>query len=228
MPRKIYVAAVLMLISISSIAQYKAQNKSLDAFIERGIADWQIPGLATVVVKDGEVVFKKGFGVTNLKSQEKVNGQTLFAMASTTKAFIAISLGMLVDEGKLDWDDKVIDHYPEFRLSDPYITDNARIRDLLTHNLGLGRDGNRTDDDATLDETIKAYRNADIDYPIRGGWSYQNLMYVIAGEVIDRVSGISWDEFVRTRILKPLGMNRTYTNFDQMKAGNDWTGDHSD
>jgi len=105
--------------------------------IEEGIKDWQIPGLAVVVVKDGDIVFKKTYGVKDIETQEQVDEHTLFSMASTTKAIIAMSLGMLVDQGKMQWADKVRDHLPEFELSDPYVTADARVQDLLTHNLGF-------------------------------------------------------------------------------------------
>ena len=109
--------------------------------IVQGVKDWKIPGLATVVVKDGEVVFKRSYGIKDIDAKDKVDDNTLFTMGSTTKALIAISIGMLVDEGKVNWDDKVRDHLPNFELSDPYITADARVKDLLTHNLGIGNKG---------------------------------------------------------------------------------------
>ncbi|MDT0621980.1 serine hydrolase [Croceitalea vernalis] len=200
------------------------QNKNvaqLDAMIVQGMQDWKVPGLATIVVKDGEVVFQKTYGVKNLTTKEPVNENTLFNMASTTKAVVAIAMSMLVDEGKLDWDDKVVDHLPYFKLSDPYITANARVKDLFTHNLGIGNaDVLWTLDSVSTKETIKRFQFAEKAYPLRGGFTYQNIMYAVAGEVIKEVSGQPWNEFVTERIFKTLGMNRTQAvASDIFKAG---------
>jgi CubicO group peptidase (beta-lactamase class C family) len=190
--------------------QQKANNNKLDSMIVQGMSDWKVPGLAAIVVKDGEVVFQKTYGVKNLESKEPVDGNTLFNMASTTKAVVAIAMGMLVDDGKLNWDDKVVDHLPYFKLSDPYITADARIKDLLTHNLGIGNaDALWTVDSLTTRETIRKFQFAKKAYPLRGGFTYQNIMYAVAGEVIAAASGKPWNEFVAERIFNPLEMNRT-------------------
>lgn len=201
------------------------QNKNvaqLDSMIVKGMKDWKVPGLATIVVKDGKVVFQKTYGVKNLETKEAVDENTLFNMASTTKAVVAIAMGMLVDEGKVNWDDKVIDHLPYFNLSDPYITSNARVKDLFTHNLGIGNaDVLWTFDSLSTKETIKKFQFAEKAYPLRGGFTYQNIMYAVAGEVIAKVSGQPWNEFVTQRIFKPLGMNRTQAIAnDIFKVGN--------
>jgi CubicO group peptidase (beta-lactamase class C family) len=143
-------------------------------------------------------------------------------MASTTKAVVAIAMGMLVDEGKLNWDDKVVDHLPYFKLSDSYITADARIKDLLTHNLGIGNaDALWTLDSLSTKETIRRFQYAEKTYPLRGGFTYQNIMYAVAGEVIAAVSGKPWNEFVQERIFNPLGMNRTQTIANNIfKVGN--------
>ena len=131
------ILATLLLCS-SSFAQDASKSNKLNAMIEEGMKEWQIPGLSAVVVKNGKVVFKKTYGIKDIETKEPVDDNTLFSMASTTKALIAISLGILVDQNKISWEDKVIDHLPSFKLSDPYITSNARVIDLLTHNLGIG------------------------------------------------------------------------------------------
>lgn len=191
-------------------AQQKANNNKLDAMIVQGMSDWKVPGLAAIVVKDGEVVFQKTYGVKNLETKEPVDGNTLFNMASTTKAVVAIAMGMLVDDGKLKWDDKVVDHLPYFKLSDPYITADARVKDLLTHNLGIGNaDALWTLDSLSTKETIKRFQFAKKTYPLRGGFTYQNIMYTVAGEVIAAASGKPWNEFVTERIFDPLEMTRT-------------------
>ena len=210
------------LCTFSVIAQDKGKNEKLDEMIMKGIQDWKIPGLAAIVVKDGKVVFQKTYGVKNLETKEPVDGNTLFNMASTTKAVIAIAMGMLVDEGKLKWDDRVIDHLPYFKLSDPYITADARIKDLLTHNLGIGNaDALWSIDSTSTQQTIKKFEYAKKQYPLRGGFIYQNIMYAVAGEVIEAVSGQPWTAFVKNRILDPLEMTRTQTKSrDIIQAGN--------
>ncbi len=200
----------LFVIILSGSAQQKSSDKKLDAMIVQGIKDWKVPGLAAIVVKDGEVVFQKTYGVKNLETKEPVDENTLFNMASTTKAVVAIAMGMLVDDGKLDWDDKVTDYVPYFKLSDSYSTEDARVKDLLTHNLGIGNaDALWTLDSLSTKETIQRFQFAKKTYPLRGGFTYQNIMYAVAGEVIAAASGKPWNEFVQERIFDPLEMNRT-------------------
>lgn len=178
--------------------------------IVKGMKDWKIPGMATIVVKDGELVFQKSYGVKNLETNESVDENTLFNMGSTSKAVVAIAMGMLVDDGKLAWDDKVTDYVPYFKLSDSYTTADARVKDLLTHNLGIGNaDALWILDSVTTKETIQRFQFAKKTYPLRGGFTYQNIMYAVAGEVIAAASGQPWDEFVQERIFKPLEMDRT-------------------
>ncbi|GMN04717.1 serine hydrolase [Croceitalea sp. MTPC5] len=218
-----HIIVLMLFFQLSAIsAQQKNHQDRLDAMIVNGMKDWKVPGLATIVVKDGKVVFQKTYGVKNLATKEPIDENTLFNMASTTKAIVAIAMGMLVDEGKLDWDDKVVDHVPYFKLSDPYITADARVKDLFTHNLGIGNaDFLWTLDSVSTKETIKRFRFAQGSYPLRGGFTYQNIMYAVAGEVIAAVSGQPWNEFVTERVFKPLGMNRTQAvASDIFKVGN--------
>jgi CubicO group peptidase (beta-lactamase class C family) len=213
---------LLLSLSIAHLLPAQTAAEQLDAMIEKGMTDWKIPGLAAVVIKDGKVAFKKTYGTKDIKTKEPVDDQTLFTMASTTKAMIAISLGMLVDEGKLDWNDKVIDHLPTFQLSDPYITGTARVQDLLTHNLGIGNaDLLWSIDSVSTTETLRRFRLAEVEYPLRGGFTYQNIMYAVAGEVVGAVSGMHWTEFVQQRIFDPLGMDRSQAKSANIfKAGN--------
>ena len=217
-----YFLIALVVKGYSLNAQQETNNQKLDAMIVQGIKDWKVPGLAAIVVKDGKVVFQKTYGVKNVQTKEPVNENTLFAMASTTKAIVALSLGMLVDEGKLKWDDKVVEHLPYFRLSDPYITANARVKDLLTHNLGIGNaDLLWFIDSTSTRQTLKNFQHAKKAYPLRGGFVYQNIMYVAAGEVIGAVSGKHWTDFVKERVFTPLEMNRTQAKaINIRKAGN--------
>ncbi|MEJ2584434.1 MAG: serine hydrolase [Robiginitalea sp.] len=194
--------------SLPCRAQSSAED--LDAMIRQGIEDWHIPGLAAVVVTDGEIAFSRVYGVRDVDSGTPVDRQTLFNMGSTTKAVVCMALGILVDQGKLAWDDKVRDHLPEFRLSDPYITEEARVKDLLTHNLGIAQaDLLWVLDSVSTRETLRRFSLAKKAYPVRGGYQYNNLMYAVAGEVIQAVSGKHWTEFVREEIFRPLEMTHT-------------------
>lgn len=216
------ISLLVALWTLTSVAQQNPNNEKLDAMIVQGIKDWKVPGLATIVVKGGKVVFKKTYGVKNLQTKQPVDENTLFNMASTTKAIVAIAMGMLVDDGKLDWNDKVVDLVPYFKLTDPYITADARVKDLFTHNLGIANaDALWTLDSLSTKETIRRFQFANKNYPLRGGFTYQNIMYAVAGEVIAAASGKPWNEFVQERIFDPLGMTRTKALARNIfKAGN--------
>jgi CubicO group peptidase (beta-lactamase class C family) len=205
--------------SLFSQADRIQKIKAFDAYVDQARLQWNEPGLAIVVVKNGEVLLQKGYGKRNINHPEPVDPQTLFACASTTKAMTACAMGMLVDEGKLSWDDRVIDHLPEFKIADAYVTQNMRIRDLFTHNGGLGNaDFLWAGADLSAKEIIERMKYAPLAYPFRGGYTYQNIMYFFAGEVITRVSGKPWSEFLQERIFKPLEMTRTYPTTAASKA----------
>lgn len=220
--KKTLVLLVSLVVLSNLYGQYKAQNQKLDAMIMRGLEDWKIPGLAVVIVKDGQITFKKTYGVTDLESRKSVNDNTLFNMGSTTKAIIALAAGILVDQGKLRWEDKVRDYLPYFELSDPYITAEARVKDLFTHNLGIGSgDMLWAFDSLSTRETLEKFAAVPKAYPVRGGFLYNNLMYAVAGELIEAVSGQHWTEFVKEHIFEPLDMHRSYARSSQiLQAGN--------
>ncbi len=203
-------------------AQDTAAADRLDAMIRRGMADWKVPGLAVVVVRDGAIAFRETYGVKDLDSGAPVDEETLFTMASTTKAMVALSVALLVDEGKLAWEDPVRNHLPAFRLSDPYVTADARVKDLFTHNLGIGNaDLLWVLDSTSTDQTLERFAHAERVYPLRGGFVYQNIMYAIAGELIEAVSGQHWTTFVEERLFRPLEMDRSVARSAAiMEAGN--------
>ena len=181
-----------------------------DAYVAQAVRDWGIPGLAISVVKDGEVVFAKGYGVRRLGSPEAVDDRTLFAIGSTTKAMTAAALGMLVDEGKLAWDDPVTTHLPWFALKDAWVTREITVRDLLTHRAGLpNTDALWYEQPATTREIIDRLRLVPPETSMRSHFTYQNVMYATAGEVVAAVSGMPWRQFVTTRLFEPLGMSGT-------------------
>jgi len=204
---------VFFLFYLFSINSFSQSNISiLDEFILEGKEMWKIPGISVVVVKNDSTLYKKTFGKKNYFKDEKVDTKTIFSMASTTKALVSMSLGILVDRDSLSWDDKVIDVLPSFKLSDEYITKDARVKDLLTHNLGIGNEDKLwTTDSTSIEEMLLKFSRSPKTYPLRGGYKYQNIMYVIAGEVIRNVSGKSWQDFMKINILDKIGLECTNT-----------------
>ena len=192
-----------------------------DAYVQKAIKEWQVPGLAIVVVKDNKVVFKKAYGTRELGTTNLVDNQTLFVCASTTKAMTATCMGMLVDEGKLNWDDPVSKYLPDFQLYDPYVTRELRVRDLFLHNSGVGNTDFLWSDNAySSDEILQHMRLAKPAYSFRSGFIYQNIFYLVAGKVIEKISGMPWSVFINKRIFQPLGMFRTKSEFRQVKDAN--------
>ncbi|PHN05543.1 serine hydrolase [Flavilitoribacter nigricans] len=212
-------AALISPAGLLSAQDYSEEIQYLDQYIRKTQQDWKVPGLAIAVVKDGEIILAKGYGKRNQDADDPVDAETIFGIASTTKAMTAAAMGMLVDEGKVKWDDRVVDHWPEFQLYDPYITRELRVRDLFTHNAGLGNaDFLWFDSDLTSEEILQRMRFSKPAYPFRGGYTYQNIMYLAAGELIERLSGKSWEFFVQERIFDPLNMYDTYPNQEESKG----------
>ena len=187
---------------------------TIDDTVARTMKAFDVPGIAVAVVKDDKVIYSKGMGVAALNTRGKVDGHTLFGIASNTKAFVAASLAMLVEEKKLRWTDKVTDIIPEFKMFDPYVTAEFTIEDLLTHRSGLGLgagdlmefpDGS----DFTRADVIRNLRYLKPVSSFRSRYDYDNQLYIVAGEVVARVSGMPWEDFVEQRILRPLGMNES-------------------
>jgi CubicO group peptidase (beta-lactamase class C family) len=210
--RFFFLVASLLFLAPASVSAQPSQLAGIEAYIERGMADWRIPGLAVAVVRGDEVLYARGFGVRELGADAPVDEHTLFGVASTTKAMTAAALGLLIDEGRLHWDDRVVDYLPHFRTSDAWVTANVTIRDLLTHRVGLGRmTGNRLlfMPGRSAEEVMRHLGHLDFEQPFRQGYVYSNLMYMVAGEVVAAVSGQPWHEFVRDRLFVPLGMERS-------------------
>lgn len=190
----------------------------LSDFIESGREQWQIPGMAVGIVYQDQLIFAQGFGALGLEQSDPIDADTLFGVASTTKAMTAAAIGLLVDEGKLNWDDRVIDHLPYFQLSDPWVTQHVTIRDLLSHQVGVGRmTGNqiRYMPTASREHVIKQMRYHTFEAPFRSRYVYSNVMYSVAGEVVAAVSGQSWDDFMAERLFAPLNMTRSNTSITQ-------------
>ena len=184
----------------------------LDSLVERVISDWNAPGAAVAVVHNDSVVFRKGFGAIELNGDARVDEHTLFAIASTSKAFTAAAIGMLVDEGLISWDDPVAKYLPYFQLADPFASREITVRDILSHRSGLSR-GDRLWYLSPFgrEEILRRVRYLEPSWSFRSQYGYQNIMFLAAGEIVGAVSGSSWDEFLDNRIFTPLAMARTST-----------------
>jgi len=222
MKRKIYlILFVLFVFPAFVFAQSLDEKlKEIDVYAEKVRTDWNVPGFAIAIVKDDKIVFAKGYGVRELNKPEKVDENTLFAIASNSKAFTTASLAILIDEKKLNWDDKVSKYLPEFQMYDPYITREITVRDLVTHRSGLDTfSGDLLWYETTYstDEILRRVRYLKPTSSFRSSFGYQNLMFTAAGRIIEKVSGKSWGEFVKQRILLPLGMARTTMSVKDLK-----------
>jgi len=207
--------------NFSTIAQ-GIKSSQIDSLVMKSFEiSPQQAGIAIAVVKDGEVIHAKGYGFTSIENKNRIDENTLFAIASNSKAFTSTALAILVDEGKLKWTDKVVDYIPEFKMYSPYVTENFNIQDLLTHRSGLGLgagdlmitpDGN----DFTINDVLNSFQYQKPVSAFRTKYDYDNLLYIVAGEVISRISGVSWTDFVENRIMKPLGMNRSAGSYQSL------------
>ena len=189
---------------------------NLEADVLRSMKAFDVPGMAIAIVKDGKVIAARGFGVRKLGEAAPVDARTLFEVASNSKAFTAVALSMLVDEGKLAWDDPVTKHLPDFQMFDAYVTHEMTVRDLLTHRSGLGLGAGDLlwwpTTTFTSDEIIEKLRYIRPATSFRNSYAYDNLLYIAAGKIIASKSGKSWGETVREKILKPVGMSTTTTS----------------
>lgn len=213
MRRSTLIASLLALVVALAAARPALAQAPLDGFdpwVARAVADWKVPGLAVLVLKNGQVVFSKGYGVRAIGAADPVDDRTLFAIGSTTKAMTAALVGMLVDEKKVSWDDPVARHLPWFRLKDPYATREATVRDLLTHRAGLGNaDFLWYGQAANAREILQRAALIEPAYSFRASFVYQNVMYAAAGALVEAVGGRPWGEMLRARVLDPLGMTDT-------------------
>jgi len=213
---------IILLACISTGYSQPLNSKAIDLLAERSMKAFEVPGIAVAVIKDGKVIHSKGYGVRSLRTNQKVDENTLFGIASNSKGFTTTTLGLLVDEGKINWDDKVRDYIPEFKLYSPYVTEEFTIRDLLTHRSGLGLGAGDLmffpdSSDFTVKDVIYNLRFLKPVSGFRTKYDYDNNLYIVAGEVVARASGKSWDDFVEERIIQPLGMKNTAASFDRLK-----------
>lgn len=205
-------AAATVLSTLCTAAQPPAEFGALDAYIAEAVAKFDQPGLAVGIVKDGQLVWSKGYGKLDLAKPEPVTPQSIFFVASISKAFTAAAVGLLVDDGKVQWDAPVRTYLPEFNTPNPYVTTQMTVADLLSHRSGWDTfDGDLlwygTDYDQS--EILRRHAAEPFSFGFRTQFGYSNLMYIAAAQLIERVSGMSWDDFITARILKPLEMTRT-------------------
>jgi len=214
----LFVVGVVAVQPASAAAQ-QVDLAALDAYFAKAQQEWPVPGLSIAIVKDGEIVFEKGYGVREVNGDEPVDENTLYAIASNSKAFTVAALAQLVDAGELSWDDRVVDHLPWFRLYDDYVTQEMRIRDLLSHRSGLGTYSGDLlwyGTPYTAEEVVRRARFLEPAYSFRAGYGYSNLMFIAAGEVLRAVSGTGWHETVEEKFFGPLGMTRSVTSTDDL------------
>ena len=210
----------------SSIAStLPAQLQDFGAYVDSARKTFDVPGIAVAIVKDGKVVMEQGFGLREVGKPDPVDAHTLFAIASNTKAFTAASLQQLAEQGKLKMDDRVIDHLPWFRMSDPYVTHEMRIRDLLAHRSGLSLGAGDLlywpPTSYTTKEVVERLRDVPIKNGFRSSYAYDNILFAVATLVIEQASGQSYADYVREHIFQPVGMDESLIDKTYLKPGMD-------
>lgn len=224
--RTIWLVIVLLLgprVALTGQAPSAASlSRSIEALVRRGMQDWHIPGLSVAIVRNDSVLFLKGYGVRALDGAGAVDENTLFGIMSTTKAMTSAAVAMLVDDGVVAWDDPVTRWIPEFQMPDPYVTRELKVIDLLTHRAGLGNaDLLWVREDLDEAEIFRRVRDLEPAYSFRAGYTYQNIMYGLVGELIRRASGMPYGEFLKQRLWQPLGMDRTFASLSDVRASGD-------
>jgi CubicO group peptidase (beta-lactamase class C family) len=211
----------LLTLFLHGVVHAQISSVQVDHLVEDALKKFDVAGVAVGIVKDGKIIHSKGYGLKSITTKEKVDKHTQFAIASNSKAFTTASLAILVDEGQLSWQDKVKEYIPEFKMYNAYVTENFNIADLLTHRSGLGLgvgdlmffpDGS----DFTIKDIIVNFQHFKPESAFRTQFDYDNLLYIVAGEVIARVSGMTWEQFVQTRIMTPLNMDNSYSGLAQI------------
>jgi len=228
--RSFILLIILTFITSTTIAQLSSPE--VDSIVENAIQKFNVAGVAVAIVKDGKIVHSKGYGVKSINTKEKVDEHTQFLIASNSKAFTTAALAILVDEGKVAWDDKVVDYLPEFKMYNPYVTENFIIQDLLSHRSGLGLGAGDLmfipdSNDFTIDDILTNYQYFEPESPFRTTFAYNNLLFIMSGEIIARVSGMSWEEFIKARILEPLNMDNSSSSLSQIIDRSNLAASHS-
>jgi CubicO group peptidase (beta-lactamase class C family) len=201
-----------------------AAESPVDATVRRFMAAFEIPGIAVAIVRRGHPDFVRGYGVRRLGRPERVDADTLFSIASNTKAYTAAAIAMLVEAGKLGWDEPVVKYMPDFALADPAATQMMTVRDLLCHRSGLALGAGDLmqfpKSDRTPEELLKALPHLKLARGFRSGYAYDNILYVVAGILIERMSGMAWTDFIAGRIFRPLRMPDAVANLPLVRTAN--------
>lgn len=228
---KRFILPVLLILQLSiNVRSQKVDLQKLDAYFEKAAIDWDIPGMSVGIVKDGEIIFSKGYGVLEVGKPERPDGNTLYAIASNSKAFTTAIIAMLGQEGKLNWDDKVQKYIPDFELYDSFVSRETTIKDLLCHRVGLGTfsgDFIWYKSDLKSAEIISRLKYLEPKFKFRDGFGYSNVMYITAGEVIKRASGKTWGENLQEKILDPLKMDRTVFSLSKLNEKGNFATPHA-
>jgi CubicO group peptidase (beta-lactamase class C family) len=233
-PRIVLFLLTILATAFHPIRAWQKPQLDLDrfaAYAAGALKDWNVPGMAVAVVNDDQVVLAKGFGVRKLGEPAPVDDRTLFAIGSCTKAFTAAALGILVDQGKLKWDDPVTNYLPWFQLYDPYVTREMTVRDLLSHRSGLQTfGGDLIWYHSTYDrnEVIRRVRFLKPVSSFRSRFGYQNIMFLAAGQIVQAITGKSWDDFIKERLFTPLEMRDSNTSILGFKPGDDFAAPHNE
>jgi CubicO group peptidase (beta-lactamase class C family) len=224
------IALTLLAVALAGPAEGQAGPlRGFDAYVERAMAEWKVPGLAVAVVRHDSVVHARGYGVRTLGRSGPVGPRTLFAIGSSTKAFTGLAVAMLVDKGRVRWDDPVTRYLPGFQLYDPYVTRELTVRDLLTHRSGLSSsDVIAYAEGVTRDTILQRMRYVRPSWSFRSRYGYQNIMYLAAGQLTARLEGMTWDEVMRRRILLPLGMSASNTSITALDGQPDVATPHAE
>lgn len=218
-------AALLSLLLSLAVSAQPFDTKAVDKIVTSTMRAWGIPGAAVAIVKNDRVVYVSGYGTKELGGTAPVTGETLFQIASTSKAFTSTALAMLASDKKLSFDDPVRQHLDYFHLNDMCADSQVTIRDIVSHRTGLKRHDELWDNSPlTREEVVRRIGKVELSKPFRSAYQYQNIMYIAAGEVVAKASGMSWDEFVKTRIFQPLAMTRTVTSDAEWNAADHATG----
>ncbi|MFM9422948.1 MAG: hypothetical protein RIR06_1409 [Bacteroidota bacterium] len=214
----------------NTVTPFKTELAKLEKLIQQGLDLYHVPGAAVAVVYNNEVILSKGFGVRDAKTLEPVTSKSLFAIASNSKAFTSAALAICVDRGLLKWDDLVSDYMPELKLYDAYASAHLTVRDLLSHRQGyetFGGDLIWYGTTYSREEVLRRWRFLEPKYGFRSAYGYSNIAFLAAGQLVQKVSGISWDEFVQKEFFLPLGMNSSNTSIRNFKSGDDLASPHN-
>ena len=223
---------VLFTFLINNHSYCQIASNDVDILMENAIKKFNVAGASIAIVKDGKVIFKKGFGVKSIETKLPVNESTNFAIGSNSKAFTTAALAILVEDGKLSWNDKVKKYLTEFKMYNDYVTENFTIEDLLTHRSGLGLGVGDLmifpdSSDFKIQDIVKSFQYFKPVSAFRTQFDYDNQLYIVAGEIISRTSGMSWEDFVQKRIMTPLEMNGSSSSLTGMKDKNNLSSAHS-